>query len=153
MPDLVTAEPNSPYTLSVEQQALIYGHLEEGKLTQTAIAELVGVTRQTIHYYADKFKLSPKWILRSQGVNLTQSWLRAVPQAEARGDIRPMERALLYGGHLEPLLANAPPSVVVQLGVVLNPVPIDNKGVIEAEASGMILAPAITVPDEDEAAL
>jgi len=122
MPDAltpVTDSVNAPYTLSVEQQSIIYGHLVEGKLSQADIGRLVGVTRQTVHYYAERFKLSPKWILSSQGVNITQSWLRAIPQAEARGDIRPMERALLYGGHLEPLQSESNKGVTVQIGVVL----------------------------------
>ena len=133
--------------LSVEQQAQMYAWLEAGKLTHGEIAEQLGCSRPNVSYHAKRFGLSPKLLLRSQGVAITRSWLRAIPVAEAKGDSRPMERALLYGGHLEPLQADGGQRVVVQIGVQLGfgqpvePAPGE-------PTTGIVVAIASTVPTE-----
>ena len=153
MPDLKTEThlPSLPdaslssHRLTMEQQAMVYSHLEEGKLSHPAIAQLVGVTKQTIAYYANRVKITPKSILRSQGHSFVQAWLRAVPEAEKRGDIRPMERALLYGGHLEPLQADGGQRVVVQIGVQLG---LGQPAELSEPTNGIVSAIASTIPTE-----
>ena len=115
-------DPLTPFSLTEEEQAQIYGLMEENKLTHVQIAERFGCSRQNIQYYSRQMMVvTPKLLLRSKGLKLAHAWLRAVPEAEKRGDIRPMERALLYGGHLEPIETGANRPVMVQIGVVITP--------------------------------
>ena len=144
MPDALLATASTANTLSDAQHARVFALLEEGKLTQQQIGEQVGCTQQNVSVIAQNLGLAPKLRLRAKGHHFVQAWLDAVPAAIAHGDIRPMERALLYGGHLEPLASEANRPVVIQIGVALAPLlseppavsvaSLDTEAVVQAKA-------------------
>ena len=158
LPDLPQDEPIL-FRLSDTQHAQMYDWLEQGKLTHAEIAERLGCSRPNITQYAKRFGLSPKLRLRSRGADITEAWLASIPVAAAKGDSRPMERALLYGGHLEPLSNEANKAVVVQIGVALSvgEAASDSTSACPASHQVVLCVPeqpgvqAKAVPAEDEA--
>jgi hypothetical protein len=120
--------------------------LEEGVKTQQQIADQFVTTQQNVSALALDHLVRPKDVLRLAGPRASRNWVKASDEGAKRGLHAASKDLLLHIGAIEPLREESKATIVVQLGVVLSPLLVEQQGVTATPLDGTVIAIASTTP-------